>query len=170
MTGDPGKMLKGAIEVLRRQEKYAKKDSRHWEAYKTGIRAWHRWYGVPLAEEVRRLVREGEWRRAASGAWTLLRYYPSGLLGRYWAPREVHDRDKVLGQRNRKIRELNEALKKDRAELQRQRAEVRRLSQQSRQSELRAQELQRQLQEIQDSESWKLLLKLAHLRAKVGGR
>jgi glycosyltransferase involved in cell wall biosynthesis len=174
MTGDPAKMLKSVIETLRRQKAYAKKDERHREAYKTGVRAWHRWYGVPLAAEVRRQVRDGQWRRAAAGAWALLRYYPGGLLlvpnGRYWVHRELQERDRQLRNRDRKVLELTDALEKERAEVQEQEAEIRRLREQKRKAELRAQDLQRQLQEIQDSEAWKLVLKLANLRAKVGGR
>ena len=179
-TRNAGKMLKGTIKVLRSQRGYVKGDKLLREAYKAGIKKGRKEYGRALARDLRAWMREGEWNRALDGVWTLLRYYPGGLLllsKRFWMAREIRylndrleHRTERLKERNERIRELNQALKKDRLELREQRTEVRRLRQQSRQSELRAQELQRQLQEIQDSESWKLLLKLAHLRAKVGGR
>jgi glycosyltransferase involved in cell wall biosynthesis len=164
MTGNAGTMLGGAIDALRKQKGYAKKDKRYWEAYKTGIRAWQSWYGIPLAGQVRRWVKEGERREALRGAWTLLRYYPGGLPlvvnRRYWSARELEVRDRKLRGRARRIRELTAALKKERAK-------VRELEERSRRSELRARSLKQELQEIQDSETWKLLQKLSHLRAKV---
>ena len=56
MTRNPGRLLKDTITVLRRHKKYARKDKYYWEAYKAGIRAWHRWYGIPLAQNVRRHI------------------------------------------------------------------------------------------------------------------
>ena len=137
-------------------------------------------YGLSLAREVRMRREDGEWRRAAAGAWTLLRYYPGALVllpKRHWVAREFLECNELLQRRSRKLSKLNDALqrindarKQERAEIRRERAEIRRLREQKQQAELRAQDLQRQLQEIQDSEAWKLVLKLANLRAKVGGR
>jgi hypothetical protein len=164
MTRDPARMLRSTIQALRKQKQYTKRDDRYWEAHKTGIRAWQSWYGVPLAEEVRRGLKEGRWREAASGAWTLSRYYPGGLAlvpnGRYWAVRELEVRERQLRQRNRRIKELNSALNKERREVQRLRKE-------GRHSELQAQNVKRELQEIQDSETWKLVLRLSKLRSRL---
>jgi hypothetical protein len=159
-------MLEMAMKVHCSQWKYAKENKLYREAYKTGIGIWQGWYGDALVENVRGRIHKGEWRRALGGAWTLLRYYPQGLSllvnGRRWLAWQLKSRNEQLRQCNRKIRQLNSVLEKERTE-------NRRLRKQSRQSELRAQNLLRQLQEVHGSETWKLLLKLARLRAKVGG-
>jgi glycosyltransferase involved in cell wall biosynthesis len=167
MTRNPGKMLKATIRVLRRQKGYAEKDKLLKEAYEAGIsRARFEEYGLSLAREVRMRREDGEWKKAASGTWTLMRYYPGALVllpKRHWVAREFLECNELLKRRSRKLRRLIDDQKQERAEM-------RRLREQKEQAELRAQELERQLQEIHDSEAWKLVLKLAHLRAKVGGR
>jgi glycosyltransferase involved in cell wall biosynthesis len=168
MTGDSRRMLEIAMKVHCSQWKYAKENKLYREAYKTGIGIWQGWYGDALVKNVRGRIHKGEWRRALGGAWTLVRYYPQGLSllvnGRRRLAWQLKSRNEQLRQCNRKIRQLNSVLEKERTE-------NRRLRKQSRQSELRAQNLLRQLQEVHGSETWKLLLKLARLRAKVrGGR
>jgi hypothetical protein len=172
-THSAGKMLKGTVKVLRWQRRFIKRDKILMEVYRAGVKKGRKEYGGALAREVRTRLKEGEWRRAASGTWTLLRYYPGGLLlvsKRYWMARELRYRDEQLHQRNRRIQELIAVVKKERAEIREQRLKIHRLREQNRQTQLRAQNLERQLQEIQESETWKFVLKLAHLRAKVGGR
>jgi glycosyltransferase involved in cell wall biosynthesis len=181
MSRDSRRMLRTAIEVLRSQWKYARKSERYREAYKTGMRTWRTAYGIPLAKKVREQASKGNWKRAISGAWTLLRYYPGGLLlvprGKYWIARELADRDKRLRQRNRKIRELKGTFQEQQAEIRRlkkqsrdlgeKRRQLRRTTEQNRRLTRRNQNLERRLQEIEESWSWKLAQHMGRVRSAM---
>jgi glycosyltransferase involved in cell wall biosynthesis len=181
MSSDPGRMLKTAIEVLRSQWKYARKSELYREAYKTGMRTWRSAYGIPLANEVREQARGGNWKRALSGAWALLRYYPGGLLllprEKYWLARELEDRERRLRQRNRKIRELKGAFQEQQVEIRRlkkqsralgeKRRQLRRATEQNRRLTRRNQNLEQRLQEIEESWSWKLAQRMGRARTAM---
>jgi glycosyltransferase involved in cell wall biosynthesis len=181
MSRDSRRMLKTAIEVLRSQWKYARKTKLYREAYKTGMRTWRTAYGIPLAKEVREQAREGYWKRALSGAWALLRYYPGGLLlvprGKYWIARELEDRERRLRQRNRKIRELKGAFQEQQAEIKRLKKQsralgercrqLRRATEQNRRLTRRNQNLERRLQEMEESWSWKLAQRMVRARTAM---
>ena len=141
MTGDAGKMLRSVLKTLRSQREYAKRDEVYWEAYKVGIRNWQSWYGTGLIDEVRTRLGEGELRRAASGAWTLLRYHPRGLA---FVPNKLHWLERGM--------------------LERERQEVRRLREQNLRLASRVQDLERHLRELENSRSWKLLKGVSRLR------
>jgi glycosyltransferase involved in cell wall biosynthesis len=144
------KMLRGTVMILRRQRSYAKRDKFLTPAYEAGLSRARKEYGVPLAREVRRRITRGEWGRAASGAWALLRYYPGGLAlvwnGTRWLAWKFQARDERLRAHRRRMKELDSAVKKERNK-------VRRLGEQNRRSELRARELQQQLHQIQESKT-----------------
>jgi glycosyltransferase involved in cell wall biosynthesis len=140
-TRNRGTMLKATIEVLRSQREYAKRDEVYWEAYKVGIRNWQSWYGTGLIDEVRTRLGEGELRRAASGAWTLLRYHPRGLA---FVPNKLHWLERGM--------------------LEKERQEVRRLREQNLRLASRVQDLERHLRELENSRSWKLLKGVSRLR------
>jgi glycosyltransferase involved in cell wall biosynthesis len=164
MTGDGGKMLRGAIENLRRQKKYVKADRQYKEAYKAGAKFWHRWYGGPLVEQVRAQMQKGEWERAMRGMLVLLRYYPQGLAllvnGRRRLSQQLKSRSEQLRNRERQLRELRSILKEERRKLGRVRKQNRQLVKSER-------NLRRQLQEIRESETWRLLQGVNRIRAKA---
>jgi glycosyltransferase involved in cell wall biosynthesis len=80
MTRDSAPMLKATVSVLRAQRGHLKGTPRYEQAYKAGMRTGQVIYGVPLANEARRLVRQRQWKRVVRSALVLLRYYPQGLL------------------------------------------------------------------------------------------
>ena len=161
MTGDAGKLLRSVIKTLRSQREYARRDELYWEAYKAGLRNWQSWYGAGAIDEVKTRLGEGEWRRAASGAWTLLRYYPRGLA---LLLRRGRSKNRELQGRTRRPQNFEKRLHRLKGMLEKERQEVRRLREQNQRLASRAQDMERRLREIEDSRSWKLLKRVGRLR------
>src|SRR5215204_3645209 len=164
MTGDAGKMLRSVLKTLRSQREYAKRDELHWEAYKAGLRNWQSWYGAELIDEVRSRLGEGEWRRASSGAWTLLRYHPRGLA---LLLRRGRSKNRELQGRTRRTQNFEKRLHRLKGMLEKERQEVRRLREQNQRLASRAHDMERRLREIEDSRSWKLLKRVGRLRETI---
>ena len=85
MSRDQASMLAMTLRVLRRQRRHARRDPALRSAYREGRRFWRRYYGQPLAAQVRAAFANREWGRGLRGAGALLRLHPRGalsLLGR----------------------------------------------------------------------------------------
>jgi glycosyltransferase involved in cell wall biosynthesis len=174
MTGNPALMLKATVAVLRRQRKRVRGHERYEKASETGLRGGREYYGVPLADEVRGLLRGREWKRALRGMSVLLRYYPRGLT--------LLDerRMKLYRERDAQRRELARQIRASRQELE---AYERRLEELGRAQELegamvkerqeaqllrrRIRRLKRRMQNLDQRALDKPLKKLGRLRAKV---
>jgi len=80
MTRNAGLMLKATATVLRAQRKYVRGNKKYEEAYRVGMKNWQAYYGERLFIEVQyQMMKPSEWKQAAKGLWSLLRYYPQGI-------------------------------------------------------------------------------------------
>lgn len=80
MSRDPATMLEMTLRALRRQRSHVRSDSSLQSAYREGRRFWRRYYGEPLARQVRVDFANRKWGRGLRGTGSLLRLYPGGLL------------------------------------------------------------------------------------------
>jgi glycosyltransferase involved in cell wall biosynthesis len=80
MSQDFGAMLAVTLRALRRQRRHARRDPALRSAYREGRGFWRRYYGAPLAAQVRAAFANREWRRGLRGVATLLRRYPRGVF------------------------------------------------------------------------------------------
>jgi len=115
MTADPSLMLRSTVTVLRSQREHVKGNKRYEKAYRAGMEAFQEHNGVNLAKDIRALVQEREWAKAARGALTLARYYPRGLpllserrLERYRLAEELRTANRKIHTRERQNQRLKE--------------------------------------------------------------
>lgn len=90
MSQDQARMLAMTLKALRRQRRHARRDPALRSAYREGRRFWRRYYGEPLAAQVRANFANREWGAGLRGAGSLLRLHPRGalsLVGRRGDPR-----------------------------------------------------------------------------------
>ncbi len=140
-SGDPARMLRTALYVLRKQRNHAKGNKQYEEAYEAGVRGRRGAFGDRLVDEVRARVRERDWKRALRGFVVLLRHYPRGIvllnerrMERHRLPRRLEVRRQELEVRERRLKELggdeelgSALMIKERQEVQLLRRRVRRL-------------------------------------------
>jgi glycosyltransferase involved in cell wall biosynthesis len=79
------RMLRDSVRALQGQ-RAALRSPADAAALRRGLRDAKRFYGVPLAHELRRAVANRQWREAATSTLALLRHYPRGLLRAAPAP------------------------------------------------------------------------------------
>jgi glycosyltransferase involved in cell wall biosynthesis len=72
MSRNAEAMLKTTLQALRRQRRHARRDTALRDAYREGRRFWRRYYGEPLAAQVRANFANREWGRGLRGAAALL--------------------------------------------------------------------------------------------------
>src|SRR5215208_5330141 len=155
MSGNPARMLRASLTVLRKQRRHVKGNKKYEEAYKAGTRN-RRWrYGDRLVEEVRAHAGERECKRTLAGILVLVRYYPQGIallsrrrmerhLMRRRLPRRLKDRKQELEIHERRLKELEgteesgSTLAKERQEVELLRKRVRRLERQTQSLDQRA--------------------------------
>ncbi len=80
MSQDPALMLARTLQALRRQRSHARRDPALQRAYREGRRFWRRYYGEPLAAQVRASFANREWGPGLRGLGALLRLHPRGAL------------------------------------------------------------------------------------------
>lgn len=80
MSRNAATMLAVTLRALRRQRRHARRDPELRSAYREGRRFWRRYYGEPLAAQVRADFANREWGRGLRGIATLLRHHPRGVL------------------------------------------------------------------------------------------
>ena len=81
MSGDAAFMLMSAVTARRAQRKHVRNDPVAMQALADGVRIVQADFGARLIEQVKRDARvPGRRRRAVSGIWRLLRYYPAGVV------------------------------------------------------------------------------------------
>ena len=78
MSGDPAAMLRTTMRAIRHQRSAGRASEEGRRAYAEGIRHWRDSWGEALVEKAGSDLREGHWR--GPDLWSLLRYYPRGLL------------------------------------------------------------------------------------------
>jgi hypothetical protein len=78
-TGDPARMLRDTLTVLRQQRPYVKDNVSLARAYEEGRHRWQEFYGEHLVHEIRDHLQAREWGRAFKKAATLGRLHPDGL-------------------------------------------------------------------------------------------
>jgi glycosyltransferase involved in cell wall biosynthesis len=79
MSRDFAHMLKAAVTARWLHRRLVKGERLYEEALQAGIRVAQEDYGKKLLKQVRRRMREREWRQAMAGLLTLFRYYPQGF-------------------------------------------------------------------------------------------
>lgn len=57
MSGNPGRMLKYALKVLRAQRPHIKGNTRYERAYRQGVTNWQDYYGEQIVQRIRRRIR-----------------------------------------------------------------------------------------------------------------
>ena len=82
MSRDCALMLRNAVAVRRRHRRLISGNRANESALHAGIQSAQADYGEKLIEVVGRRMRQGEWKSAALGLRTLLRYYPQGVFKR----------------------------------------------------------------------------------------
>jgi glycosyltransferase involved in cell wall biosynthesis len=82
MSKDFGMMLRTAMAAHRSQLKFVRGNKDLEQASKAGGKSARKYFGTRLLKEVRGHVLSREWKRAASGLLTLMRYYPEGIAER----------------------------------------------------------------------------------------
>jgi glycosyltransferase involved in cell wall biosynthesis len=82
MSLDAGLMLKTSLHVLGSQRRHVKGNVQAQRAYREGIRYWQAYYGRKLIKNVRAQAQARDWKKALSGAFTLVRYYPGGVASK----------------------------------------------------------------------------------------
>jgi glycosyltransferase involved in cell wall biosynthesis len=80
MSRNAATMLAMTLRALRRQRRHARRDPELRSAYREGRRFWRRYYGEPLAAQVRADFANRQWGRGLRGVGRLLRLHPRGLL------------------------------------------------------------------------------------------
>ncbi len=81
MSADAGRMLESAVSVRRSQRKYVRNDQAAEQALKSGIETVQADFGGRLIDQVKADLRMTGCRgRALRGMWSLLRYYPAGVV------------------------------------------------------------------------------------------
>ncbi len=93
-SSDCGLMLESALRVLRSQWRYVKADARCREAYGVGMRFWKAYYGYELILQVKRALRQSQYRAAIGASRPLLRLAPAFASRRlagsmFWASRRA---------------------------------------------------------------------------------
>lgn len=73
-------MLKYSHNILRSQRSYIKGNTKLENAYKTGVYKLNKYYGDPLVENTRMLIRNKNYINAITNMITLVRYYPKGFI------------------------------------------------------------------------------------------
>jgi glycosyltransferase involved in cell wall biosynthesis len=86
MSQDHASMLAMTLQVLRRQRRHAHRDPELRRAYREGRRFWRRYYGEPLAAQVRVRFANREWGPGLRGLGALLRLHPRGALSLFRKP------------------------------------------------------------------------------------
>jgi hypothetical protein len=81
-------MLATTLRALRRQRRHARRDPELRSAYREGRRFWRRYYGEPLAAQVRSDFANREWGRGLRGVGALLRLHPRGALSLVRKPKK----------------------------------------------------------------------------------
>jgi glycosyltransferase involved in cell wall biosynthesis len=178
MSGDPARMLRASLTVLRKQRRHIKGNKKYEEAYKAGTRN-RRWrYGDRLVEEVRAHAWEREWKRTLEGILVLVRYYPQGIallhrrrmerhLMRRRLPRRLKDRKQELEIHERRLSELEEGGKESRSALAKERQEVELLRRRVRRLERQTQSLDQRARILRDGKIRELFERLSGAWAKV---
>ena len=177
MSGNPARMLRASLTVLRKQRRHAKGNKKYEEAYKAGTRN-RRWrYGDRLVEEVRAYAREREWKRALESILVLVRYYPQGIallnrhrmerhLMRRRLPRRLEDRKQELEVYERRLKEL-EGTEESGSTLAKERQEVELLRKRVRRLERQTQSLDQRARILRDGKIRELFERLGGAWAKV---
>lgn len=80
MSGNAALMLRHTLSVLGGQRKYVSGYKKFRQAYRSGMKHWRYFYGEHLVNEVRAYVRAGQWRQAARGMRTLLKFHPQAFF------------------------------------------------------------------------------------------
>ena len=81
MSADVGRMLESAVSVRRSQRRYVRNDQAAEQAWKAGIEIVQADFGGRLIDQVKTDLRvAGRRARALRGVWSLLRYYPAGVM------------------------------------------------------------------------------------------
>lgn len=80
ISGDPAPMLAGTMRVLRAHEPRVRAHRKLRAALAQGVQENRDGYGAQLLDEVRDRLRHRDWRRAARGLLTLLRYDPARAI------------------------------------------------------------------------------------------
>jgi hypothetical protein len=83
---DAGLILRSELAVLRRHRAAAREVTGGRQAHRAGVRRCKSHHGPLLTDQVRAAIAKHEWARALSGASTLARYYPRGLLRLFARP------------------------------------------------------------------------------------
>jgi glycosyltransferase involved in cell wall biosynthesis len=81
-SGDPAYMLRSAVSVRRRHQRYVRRSPSERAALAEGIRTVQRDYGERLLDQLALHARAGDWRLVFRSLPTLLRYDLAGLLRR----------------------------------------------------------------------------------------
>jgi glycosyltransferase involved in cell wall biosynthesis len=82
MSGDPARMLRETLAVMRFQRPFLEGDEASLSAYQDGWRTWQELYGDHLAREIRTALNESRWIEAILKTAALGRYHPRGLWNR----------------------------------------------------------------------------------------
>jgi glycosyltransferase involved in cell wall biosynthesis len=77
MSNDPGLMLKGVLNALAKQYKYAKSHEALRYAYKSGCQHWRDFYGEPLVSKIYENLKRRRLVDAIRDFYVLLGYYPT---------------------------------------------------------------------------------------------
>lgn len=89
LSGNPALMLESVLRVMQAQRPFATSPT-HRAAWSAGVRFWKSYYGEPLARQLQGCLQRREWRQFLSGARTLARCHPWGLVGMVSTRRPVH--------------------------------------------------------------------------------
>jgi glycosyltransferase involved in cell wall biosynthesis len=183
MTGNPGRMLKATIDVLRSQREYARRDELYWEAYKVGVRKGQEEYGLPLAESIQTFTRKGAWKDAIQDVFFLLRYYPRGIgmlllneqqMERRKLARRLQTRRRELEAHEQHLKDFEEGIQEKRLEsdsLVGERQKVQQLKKRIRRLERRVRDIDRRTQNRVHVRVVNYLMRVVgRLRAKLPGR
>jgi glycosyltransferase involved in cell wall biosynthesis len=79
MSGDPARMLRETLAVMRFQRPFLEGDDASLAAFEDGWRTWQEFYGNHLASEIRAAVNQSRWIEAILKTAVLGRYHPRGL-------------------------------------------------------------------------------------------
>ena len=183
MTGNPGRMLKATIDVLRSHREYARRDELYWEAYKVGVRKGQEEYGLPLAESIQTFTRKGAWKDAIQDVFFLLRYYPRGIgmlllneqqMERRKLARRLQTRRRELEAHEQHLKDFEEGIQEKRLEsdsLVGERQKVQQLKERIRRLERRVRDIDRRTQNRVHVRVVNYLMRVVgRLRAKLPGR
>lgn len=79
MSSKASLMLQGALLTLKSQKQYVREDRRLGEAYDVGWKNAQEFYGEMVVNNVRRSLRNRDWRQGVSEFYILLRFYPQSI-------------------------------------------------------------------------------------------